>query len=157
MDPTKYNKVIRIVLSSLNIVKEDRQDYTQECYLELLRQEDALKNVAPESENQHVGQLCKTTVIDLLRAKSRKIHAYSLDDPRTRKEATQLPEGVKSSDLRESINSLPPKQKTVIQSIFVEGKTQEETAHDLGMTRKIVRNLMDKGIVNLKNYFGETE
>lgn len=160
-DVTKYKPIINKVLAKLKVPRDQREDLTQECYIALLEQ------MKPEDTDGHVAVICRRKVAAIWRAENHtggfdhepSKHLpkyYSLSDPRTAYKVSKIPAlGVEVSDekLYEAINLLPHSEFKVIYLLYVEGKTQEQAAVELQMTRSALRVQRDKGVKNLKKYF----
>ena len=147
-----YQPIVKKMLTELRVKRRDRDDIEQECYLCLLEAADLNEGTAQE--------ICK-----------RRINSYQVaqqrEKVRGRKGKKDYAEpraeilgmngtGVTDEQLGEALVKIPVyDQYQVIHSIFVDGKTEEKTAQDLGLTRNEVRGRKQKGIEFLRKYFQE--
>lgn len=169
IDVLKYQKIIRKILSDLKVKTNDRQDMEQECYMALIKEQRYLEKA--DDELRYVMAVCRNQVWRIRQDEnqvgrgSHQVHDESrrppmfdsLSDPRTAykvlKIATPAGSEVSEEKMYEAIYALPIEESRVIYNIFVDGKTQEETAADLGLSRKNVRTLEKRGIKLLKQFF----
>jgi RNA polymerase sigma factor (sigma-70 family) len=151
IDVLKYKQTIQKLISWMKIPKDQREDMEQECYLHLLT---ALKG---DEREPYVFQTCKNVIREKQRGGKTRIRLESMSDPQTAKKASQvrIPEldSISEEQLYEGIYALPLEESRVIYNLFVDGKTQEETAADLGLTRERVRTIQKRAIKTLKKYF----
>src|ERR1017187_5317936 len=157
MDVLRYKSVIQNMMARLKVPPHQREDTMQECYVALLEQ---MKEGDTEG---FAAAVCKGTIVKLWREENQTrtekpaLKIDSLSDPRTAHKAAKigLPFKAEVTDekLNEAICSLPFAEYQVIYNLFIEGRTQEQTAGDLKMTRNQVRNRLEHGIAELKKYF----
>ena len=165
IDITEYKPVILKVLAKLKVRKDRREDMLQECYLALVEKKDQLADPSIKSPSAYVARVCRNRVVDIWWKENQadrdhelpSIRFDSLSDPKTAHKASKIglpsPDRATDEELQDAILSLPLDQYRVIYNIFFEGKSQEQTAEDLGLTRKRVRSIMERGVRNLKAYF----
>jgi RNA polymerase sigma factor (sigma-70 family) len=158
IDVTKYEKTINELLSKFKIPRQDRDDAKQECFLHLMLNTDALSSA--QNDRDFAEVLCKNRILDIMRGNKRGIKTESLDDPRSRQHAEKisglLDLGITDEQLQEAVIKIPKyDQYQVIHSVYIEGKTEEQTAKDLKMTRRQVSFRKEKGIAAVKKYFQE--
>lgn len=158
IDVTKYEKTINELLSKFKIPRQDRDDAKQECFLHLMLNTDAL--LSAQNDRAFAEVLCKNRILDIMRGNKRGIKTESLDDPRSRQHAEKISGllglGITDEQLQEAVVKIPEyDQYQVIHSVYIEGKTEEQTAKDLKMTRRQVQHRKEKGIAAVKKYFQE--
>jgi RNA polymerase sigma factor (sigma-70 family) len=165
IDITEYRPVIMKVLAKLKVRKDRREDMLQECYLALVEKTDQLADPNIKSLPAYVARVCRNRVVDVWWKENQadrdhelpSIRFDSLSEPKVAHRAAKIglpaPDRATDEELQEAILSLPLDQYRVIYNIFIEGKSQEQTADDLGLTRRGVRTILERGIKNLKLYF----
>ena len=163
-DVLTFKPVIKKVVDSLGVKSQQKEDTTQECYLVLLEKQSVL-----EKEQDPTGlafRICQNRIIDLWdREKTppvwatevpeeKKVKVESLSNPVIAGRAAKIP-ALESDGLADIRLTLPPDEYKVIHSLYVEGKSQERTAADLGVCRTRIRTLARRGIKKLREYLGE--
>jgi len=160
IDVLQYKPVIQQTLVKMKVPRNQREDMTQECYMALLQK------IKPEDTEGYVAAICRSTVADVWKKENQtrasyvekpNIHFDSLSDPRTAHKASKVmaPESTDVPDevLYPAIDELPDEERNVIYRLFIEGKTQEQTGEELGLTRSVVRTRSQRGIDMLKKIF----
>ena len=162
MDVLKYKTVVKNMLINMKVPQRNREDMEQECYIALLEK---MKEGDPD---RHAATICRSTIIDIWRKEnyvnSREapterpnLRFESLSDPGVERKAMKIgfPEGPEVTDekMDEAIRSLPYQEYQIIYSLFVEGKTQQSTMKELGLSRRQLENRKKQGIEKLKKYF----
>lgn len=154
----KYEPIIQQTITSMNIKRALREELTQECYVALLE--------AVDLDEEKVAAVCKSTTYRFLRDeddnkflgkwKTRK-RLVSLTDPQIWNQAIKIAldqkDGITESELQEAILKLDWEDYRVIYSLYVDGRTLEQTMADLGLTKKAVRVRQARGIRSLKKHF----
>jgi len=123
----------------------DAEDVTQECFMRLARD--------PRQVRRSLGGWLHTLAthrsLDFLRAQSRRRERetrFAEEQPVTvAREWADIQDAVD-----EAIECLPSKQRHVIVAHFLQGKTQEAIATDLGVTRPAVSYHVREGVSNLR-------
>ena len=163
MDVLKFEPVVKKVVSSLKVPKARKEDLTQECYLALLQQQEILEK-ATEPQT-YARKVCYNRIRKLWREENQMLRwedkppfrLDSMSDPKVAHKVAKigLPEGPEVSDekLYSAVISLPIEESRVIWNLFIEGRTERETAADLGMTRWRVQVLSKRGVNMLKKIF----
>lgn len=156
MDITKYDRVIKNVLSNLKVKEPHRSDMSQECYLSLLSNQSKLEAAEPDDDKLAFA-ICKRRILYLWREQNKQIRTDSMTDPRVLHRAlnVSIPDlGVTEEQLYSAIYELEDLDEfRVVYNIFIDGKTEEQTASELGMSRWVVQRRKAKGIQNLQKYF----
>ena len=160
IDVLQYKPVIQQTLVKMKVPRNQREDMTQECYMALLQK------IKPGDTEGYVAAICRSTVADVWKKENQtrasyvekpNIHFDSLSDPRTAHKASKVmvPESTDVPDevLYPTIDELPDEERNVIYRLFIEGKTQEQTGAELGLTRSAVRTRSQRGIDMLKKIF----
>lgn len=164
-DPTKYEHVIKDVLMKLKIPIGFREDLIQECYLVLLQKKDFIQFA--RNDLNAAAVICRHRAIDWLRGETKyrsfdrvklNIHPISLSDPSMKRKLEKISSpnsepNIADEPLYMGLFSLNLDEYRVLYSIYIDGKSQEATAGDLGITRSQVRILMRRGVKNLRKYF----
>lgn len=169
VDILKYDPVIKRVLSNLKVRQQDWDDMTQECYTALLEKQKHLeKGIELGEDKRYAYVICVSRIRDIRKLDSQyrpshktkpEIHFDSLSDPKVYHRAMKVgsPEeeqpDATSEELEKAVLSLPFEEFRVIYELFVQNKTQEQVADDLGVNRRVVRLRMQSGIDLLKQYF----
>lgn len=154
--PVQYLTTIKQALSKNRAKEQQKDDIIQQCYLELLQNQQEIQNA--EEPEEKVKEICQSVASYMVQAErgSRRKHD-SLSDPRAQHKADKIriPKTLLVDEpLYQAISSLENlSEYRVIYSIYAEGKTEEETASDLGLSRQNVRSLKKRGVNNLKKYF----
>ena len=172
MDIFKYTPVIHDILVRMKTNKSQREDLTQECYLALLEHTKDLEK-GGDNDRNFAATICRSRVRQLLSKEKVGVKNYariqddpprirfdSLSDPKTYRKSAKVPSlgelpdaGLLSMDLQAGISKLSGEEFSVI-SLLLEGKTQEQIAEELGMTRVTVSRRIAAGVKNLRKYFG---
>ena len=169
IDLLQYKPVIDNIMAKLKVRKNDREDITQECYLALIQKQEHLEHgIRIGNDKNYVATICRSAILDLRRSETQhkpgrdekpEVHFDSLSDPRVYRKAAKVsipkkpdPEAT-TSELEEAMLSLPFDEYRVIYELFVEGKTQEQAAKDLGVSERTVRTRNQRGIQLMKEYF----
>jgi len=142
-----YEPVIKEALSQFRTIGNKREDLIQDCWVALLQNPD-----------KDPLTTCRRTIMRGLKPPERghrqdpKI--YSLSDPKIYARAVKgtLQNNVEKK-LQDAVLELPEEEYKVLWNLFLEGRTQKETADKLGLTRRQVRIRKDRGINMLKSYF----
>ena len=165
MDVLKYKSVIKQVLSGLKIPADQREDMSQECYVALLEKQSHIeKRIEAKEDYKYVAQICRRKIMYLWRTGQHPQRTkenpgprlVSLSLPKIMHQVEKIPQPVaevSDEELYGAIDSLPLDEYRVIYNVFVDGKSQRETAGDFGISRRQVANLVERGIKNLKKYF----
>lgn len=99
--------------------------------------------------------ITRNTVIDGLR--KNKSHLYSEDHDVEKLEAPGLVEALSQKDLAPAMAKLPEAQRQAIQMRYIDESTFEEIAKKLDTSSDNVRQLVSRGIKNMKNFFNQEE
>jgi RNA polymerase sigma factor (sigma-70 family) len=165
IDVLEYKSVIERVLSRLKIPADQREDLSQECYVALLEKKHHVQKGIDKGKGEaYAARICRSRITDLWRTGQRPQRTkedpgprlVSLSLPKIMHQAEKIPQPVpevSDEELYGAIYSLPLDEYRVIYNVFVDGKSQRETAGDFGISRRQVANLVDRGIKNLKKYF----
>ena len=153
IDVTKYEPAIKKLMDLSRVRPAQREDMLQECYLALLEK--------LETEDEEQAILISSRRISELRSRESRrakiARTESLSDPRTAHKAAKvqmrLGAEIPEEKVDDAVRSLPYDIYQVIYSLFVEGRTQEQTAADLKLSRKMVRTRSEQGIKMLKKIF----
>ena len=156
-DVTKYNGVIDDVIAQIKVKRPQREDMKQECYIALIEAEE--KILASGEDPSYIATICRNKIMDVYRSEGRKIKTESLDEPRHMAKATKI-EGVTGSGVTDeqldlAIQELDNEGYQVICLIYIEGKTEQQTAEVLGLTKGVVNRRKQNAILDLKKYFEE--
>jgi len=157
MDITKYDPVIEDILRKLRVSRDQKEDFTQECYMALLENQSALDEA--RDPMNYAATLCRNQVIDLFRKKGREIPADSLDDPKVlhkaiRMSAPPLPD-LDEEMMREAMKALTDDEWEVVRRLYIEGYSRVEVSAVLGIHANTVDNRARSGVEKLKSHFGE--
>lgn len=148
----QYQPIVEKLLTELRVKARDRDDVRQECYLLLLENKPESEELAREICKRRINTFQVTQQREKVRARKGK---KDFAEPRA-----EIPgvngTGITDEQLSDALVKIPVYDEyQVIHSIFVDGKTEEKTARDLGLTRNQVRGRKEKGIEFLKKYFKE--
>lgn len=171
IDFTQYEPIIKSVLVHTKVPKNQREDMSQECYVALLEKRKHLEHgIELDQERPYVASICRSRIMDVKRREGQQRGAYktnpklkfdSLTDPRTYWKASKIGIPVIDEDpnaspeqMEAAILSLPFDDYRVIYELFVQGKTQEKVATELGISPRTVWTRSQRGIQGLKKYFG---
>ena len=158
IDVIKYKQTIDRLLSRLKVPRQDWDDVRQECYIYLFERAESLEKA--ENGFGYAEVLCRNRIFDIMRENKKEVITDSLDDPRYKQKSFRtdglLGLGISEEQLQEAVREIPIyDQYQVIHSIFIEGKTEEQSAKDLGLSRRQVQGRKEKGILAVKKYFEE--
>jgi len=161
----KYKPVIERVLSRLKIPADQRDDMRQECYVALLEKKHHVqKGIDRDREDTYVSRICRSRITDLWKTGQHPQRTkedpgprlVSLSLPKIMHQVEKIPQfkaEVTDEELYAAILSLPLDEYRAVYNVYVDGKSQRETAGDFGISRRQVSNLIERGIKNLKKYF----
>lgn len=99
--------------------------------------------------------ITRNTVIDGLRKDNR--HLFSGDHDVENFEAPGLGEALTQKDLAPAMAKLPENQRQAIQMRYTDENTFDEIAKKLDTSSDNVRQLVSRGIKNLKSFFSQEE
>jgi len=129
----------------------DAEDAAQDCFLKLAEAAGRLK--APISGWLHT--VAVRSSIDILRSETaRKTRERSVAKPDV--DATDAPWANIESDVDAALESLSKRLRMPIVLRFLEGRTQEEVAAALGVSRRTVATRLDRGIEILRRRLKRT-
>jgi RNA polymerase sigma-70 factor (ECF subfamily) len=94
--------------------------------------------------------IARNKLIDALRRRGRRVFV-SIDDFSEMLPDAQPEETVPEREVADHLNSLPPRQRDVLQSIAVNGASIKETAAKLAMTEGAVRVALHRGLSTLSS------
>lgn len=108
-------------------------------------------------ENRPVGPwiyaIARYKLIDSLRRRGSRIDV-PVEDVADMLAADDAPEQASGTDIARSLASLPVRQRDVVQSIAVDGRSIAETAHRLNMKEGAVRVALHRGLATLAKRHG---
>lgn len=64
-------------------------------------------------------------------------------------------QAIAALDLREAIAKLPAKQRAAVTAVYLDGRTQEDVAAQLGVGQSAVSQLLDRARARLRDLLGE--
>lgn len=94
--------------------------------------------------------IARNKLIDALRRRGRRIFV-NIDDFSETLPGAPAEETVPATEVTAHLNSLPVRQRDVLQSISVDGISIKDTAAKLSMTEGAVRVALHRGLTNLAN------
>lgn len=98
--------------------------------------------------------IARYKMIDALRRRGNRIE-LPVEDFADVLAAEQGPEPGRDSDVSRSLETLPARQREVVQSIAVDGETITQTAARLRMNEGAVRVALHRGLASLAKRFGQ--
>jgi len=135
-----------------NAPPDKKQDLTQECYLKILENQQAV--AAARNPKWFVLRLCRNLLFDSGRSSTNQRREVSLSDPAVFAEANRPQTvggfGVSTEDLDEAIKSLPHDQQYVLRCSFFLGRTEKEIMRDLGKSQATVRRIRQAAFAKLR-------
>lgn len=155
-DITRYDTIIKQVLRELKVRGQQKEDYTQDCYLSLFQNQEKLDKIEDADKNKFASTICRSTIIDKYRKEKLEVKTDSLSLPKINNKASKISipdSGITEDQLQEAILLLPYDEYKIVHSLYVEGKTLAETAKDYEITIARVRTKAKRGIIALKNHF----
>lgn len=157
MDIQQYKPVIDDILRKLKVSKDNKEDMSQECYLELLQNEEQLGEA--RDPLNYAATLCRNHILELWRNQNRHcLPAESLDDPKIHRKASKISSELPKLDeelMREAMKTLPDEEVEVVDRLYVEGYSRSEVSAVLGIHTSTVDRRAKSGVEKLKQYFGE--
>lgn len=160
-DVLKFKPVIKTVLSKTKTPPSKAEDLTQECYLALIEKQELIKKAKhPEGL---AATICRHRIYDLWRKETDSrggdptdLWFASLSDPKVYQKVIKIAcpsKDVSDVELYEAISNLPLDESRAVYGIFVEGKTRQDLAKELGFGVVKLGNQLERGIAKLKKYF----
>jgi RNA polymerase sigma factor (sigma-70 family) len=169
-DITQWQEQVKLAVNKYarNAPHDKKQDLTQECYLKILENQEAVADA--RNPKWFVLTLCRNLVFDSVRGSANQRKEISLSDPGSRifdkhsrnsighrmlfEETNQFTKidgfGVSAEDLDEAIKSLPPDQQYVLRCSFFLGRTEKEIMRDLGKSQATVRRIRQAAFAKLR-------
>lgn len=167
MDILQFQPVIADVLRKLKVKRQQKDDFTQECYLALLEKKKHLEHgIEIGDGDNYAAVICRSKIKNIWRkekdtkADGERVRLDSLSEPRIWRKAAKL--GAKDLSLEKDITpqqlesgllSLPFDEYRVIYEIFILGKEKGKVADDIGVDVKTIWNRTQRGIAGLQKYF----
>lgn len=157
-----YSKTVRDAVNryARNCSRDDREDLTQDCFLDLLEHADTIQAVidakGAEKANNYVYATCHHKISDTLKSNSKHTHIASLDDYNV---LTEIQEhiaetisifGVSEQDLDEAVKQLPRTEQHVIRSLYFHNTTERDLAASMNRGRRWVREIRDEAVKQLR-------
>ncbi len=138
--------------SALGLPHSDIEDIVQETLLAVHLK----RHTWNESElfGPWVRAITRYKLIDALRRRGGRFHV-SIDDYAEVIPAEEEEQQLPARDIIRMASTLPEKQKTVVISLFVDGRSTAETASRLDMTEGAVRVTLHRALGALAKRFGE--
>lgn len=143
--------------------KEDKQDYEQDCFVQILEFQDAvekiLKEQGLEAAKKYVYGICHNKITDIInpdRYPKSVITADSIDDPVVKRQvqnhATEYESvlGVSETDLDSAVKQLPRTEQHVIRSLYFHNMSERDLARSVGKTQWWVQQIKKFAIADLK-------
>jgi RNA polymerase sigma factor (sigma-70 family) len=166
MDVTVYKPIIKRVLAKQLVPRYQREDMAQECYVALLEKQNYLKG---DYDEAGATVICQTRIADVRRKDTQQrvgqksplnVKLFSLSDAKVMHQAMLVAskelEDRAEDQVYKAIATLSGDEKLVAESLYIQGRTREQTATDMGISESAVRRRRDQVIKKLKKYF-ETE
>jgi RNA polymerase sigma factor (sigma-70 family) len=161
IDVLKFKLVIKDVLSKTKTPPSKAEDMTQECYLALIEKQDLIE--AARNPEGYAAQVCRNRVYEVWRKETdsrsddpTNLRFSSLSDLGVYHKVLKIacPEKqVTDEELYRAISKLPLDEYRAIYGIFVEGKTRQALAEELGFGITKLGNQVKRGIDKLKKHF----
>ena len=161
IDVLKFKPVIKDVLSKTKTPPSKVEDMTQECYLALIEKQDLVE--ASRNPEGYAAQVCRNRVYEVWRKETdsrsddpTNLWFSSLSDPKVYHKVLKIAcptSRVTDEELYEAISNLPLDESRAIYGIFVEGKTRQALAEELGFGVVKLGNQLKRGIDKLKKRF----
>lgn len=155
MDVTQFSPVIKSVLRSLKVRRDQAEDLTQECYVKLLEEVESIESA--QSPKDMVARICRNHLLNIFRVKTPRTD--SLSDYKTyhraakvRNQEPEIP-NLTTEELRDAIEELPNQEKITLTCLYLQGMTLQGAGFELGLTRKQIEWRRDKGVARLKERF----
>jgi RNA polymerase sigma factor (sigma-70 family) len=161
IDVLKFEPIIRDVLLKTKTPPSKMEDLTQECYVALIQKQDLIEKA--KNQEGYVAQICRNRIYEVWRKETDSrsqdktdVWFMSLSDPKIYQKVVKITgpnPDTTDEELYEAIVNLPVDEALAIYGIFVEGKTREALAIELGIGIKKLYNRLARGVKNLKKYF----
>lgn len=155
MEITEFQPMIDGVLRKLKVPPQQREDMQQECYLEILENQEKIDGA--EYPLGFAEAACRNRIIDLWRKDGRQVPADSLEDPKIQTKAARVPattlSGVTSDMLSEALGALDAREYQAVLLHHVEGETISDIANVLDVSPRTVDRLLKSGMEKLREYF----
>ncbi len=147
----------RLYLFALKFVKSNDQacDIIHDVFVKVWENRAQINIQSNFSSFLHT--ICKNLILNLLKQASRKeslrleIIQYKSRNQNTLEEEMDFKEYQKLAS--EAVNQLPPRRKEVFKMCKFDGKTYNQTASDLGISRNAVKDHIVKASRFIKGYF----
>lgn len=161
IDVLKFKAVIKDVLCKTKTPPSKAEDLTQECYVALIEQQDLIEKARnPEG---YAASVCRHRIYEVWRRETdsrggdpTNLWFSSLSDPKVYQRVAKIAcpkKDVADEELYEAISNLPLDESRVVYGIFVEGKTRQALAEELGYGVVKLGNQLNRGIDKLKKHF----
>ena len=161
IDVLRFKPVIKDMLAKTKTPPSKAEDLTQECYLALIEKSDLIEKARnPEG---YAASVCRNRIYrtwqketDSRQGDPTDLWFSSLSDPKVYQKVLKMAcpkKDVSDEELYEAISNLPLDESRAIYGIFVEGKTRQALAEELGFGITKLGNQLKRGVANLKKYF----
>lgn len=149
----------RLYSFSIKLVKSDDLacDIIHDVFVKVWEKRKQINHESNFSSYLHT--ICKNRIFNFLKQASRrdalKLEIIQYTSNRQNRLEDDLHFNEYEKIANEAVNKLPPRRKTVFQMCKFDGKSYEETASDLGISRNAVKDHIVKASKFIKNYFQE--
>jgi RNA polymerase sigma factor (sigma-70 family) len=161
IDVLKFKPVIKDILSKTKTPPAKAEDLTQECYVALIEKSDLIEKA--RNPMGYAAAVCRHQIYQVWRRETDSRSAdptdlwfSSLSDQKVYQKVIKMAcpkKDVSDEELYDAISNLPLDESRAIYGIFVEGKTRQALAEELGFGVVKLGNQLKRGIDNLKKYF----
>jgi RNA polymerase sigma factor (sigma-70 family) len=161
IDVLKFKPVIKNVLSKTKTPPSKAEDLMQECFVSLIEKSDLIEKA--KNPEGYVAKICRNRIYQVWREETDSrsedptdLWFLSLSDPKVYHKVVKIAcpkKDVPDEELYEAISNLPLDESRAIYGIFVEGKTRQALAEELGFGITKLGNQLKRGIDKLKKHF----
>lgn len=147
-----YNKALFGVIDRIVQSEEIANDVLQESFIKIWKNIDSYTE-AKGSLYTWMLNVCRNMAIDTTRSKhyKKEVQNYNIDDyVHSINRTQQVQTKVDHIGLKEVVAKLKPEQKNLIDKIYFEGYTQEETSEELNIPLGTVKTRVRAAIIQLR-------
>jgi len=131
---------------------EDAEDVAQECFLKLAQEPPTIHS----SLGSWLHRVATNTSLNSLKKTNRRLAREDRYDKETLKDETsEIIWDDIQHDIDEAINALPEKYKDAVVEHFLNGMTQSQAAHRIGVSRQTITYRVEKGIDQIRKSLQE--
>lgn len=141
---------VRVVARAKIGSSADGEDVVQETLLAIHLKRHTWR--ADEPITPWLAAITRYKVVDALRRRGRRAEV-DIDDFNDHLEAPAAEHG-HEREIDRALESLAPRQRSVVSAVTVEGKSVRETAQSLGLTENAVRVTLHRGLSAISARFG---